>query len=266
MTRRRPLPRSLRLAAALAVLVLPACGGETPAAPAGTDWIVDAGADTTGAAAALGAFADGSVADAFARLAAQPYRVRVRMADLAPGGDRADTLGVYERTLAVAPGPVVRVIGTAARGSLADTAGLDPARLLPRDPFPDLLPDALPFLDPRTRGAYRLRLVPTNLGPQAVVEVADGGAARPLVRSAVVWDQVGARRTLALTRASASAIYDERSAATVELRRGLGARPGAELPHRAETSVDVATPLRRRHLVTEWTIAPQPATTNRREP
>ena len=271
-----PLASPARLAATLLVLLALGCGGETPAAPAGTGWAVRAGADTTGAAAALGVFGTAAVAQAFERLAAQPYRAEVTMAELDPESEahEADTLGVFARTLDVAPGRAPRAVSTATRGTLADSAGLDAARLLPRDPFPELVPDDVPFLDPRTRGAYRVGIVPTNIGDQVVAEVADPEADRPLVRSAVVWDQVGARRTLAVTRASASAIYDERSSASVELARGLGADPAVELPRHVAVHVETATPLQRRRFATEWRITPgggapvgaQPRTTNSREP
>ena len=265
MTRRRPLPRSLRLAAALAVLVLPACGGgETRGAPAGTDWLVASGTDTTGAAAALGAFADGSVPAAFARLAGRPYRVQVTMLEVGQGA-APDTLGVFRRTLDVRPGAPPAVVSTEARGSLADTSGLDAARLLPRDPFPDLLPDDAPFLDRRTRGAYRLTTTPASRGPEISAEVADPAADRPLVRRATVRTRSGAGRTLYVARASRSAIYDETSAASVDLAAG----DGGELPHRVAVATETGTPLRSRALRTQWRIVPagaQPTTTNTREP
>ena len=256
------MPRPAALALLLAALAV----GCADAPGDVMDWQVrdaPAGAvpDTTGATARFAHFADGTVARAFERLRERPHTVTVTLADLDPDAD--DTLGVYRRELDVRPGAAPRVTASAASGTLADTSGLDPGRLLPADPFPTLVPGDAPFLDPRTRGAYRLDTEWMNIGQQWVLRVADDTADRPLVRSASVADLTGGRLVLGVQRASRSAIYDETSSATVEMRdTGTG-----RVPTRVSTSIRTATPGRQRHLVTTWAIAPaQDATMNRREP
>lgn len=282
-----PLPRLVRLATALAVLlVLPACGGgETGGVPAGTDWVVEPDADTTGATALLGTFADGTVPAAFDRLAGRPYRLNVITVDLVPGSGSenasafepapdgatppADTLGWFRQVLEVRPGAAPRVVSTGARGSLADSAGLDVSRLLPRDPLPAIVSDEPPFLDPRTRGAYRIQTVGVpSAGFSASVAVVEEDADRPLVRNANATRQPDGSRTLGSLRISRSAIYDESSAAVV----GLAPSPSGEVPQFASVRTETKTPLRHRLLTTSWRmtmldpVAAQPDTTNTREP
>jgi len=242
-------------ASAVAVCALAACGSpseaprDVPPAPSGPV------ADTPEALAER--LGPGALAGAFARLDATAYEATVVVEELDPS---SIPLGQFSRDLRHTPGGPVRVLRTRASGTLADTSGIDPARLALRDPLPSVLPDTPAYLAPATRDQYAVRLG-SRRGAVRTVEVAhtaDTDQAVGRVRAAVD-TATGDVLRVVVERASRSAIYDESTRAEVRLR----AAPGGPLPSSVETVSNVSTPLSgiRTYRVT-WRVGP--AQTNTR--
>lgn len=224
------LPPAVRLAALVSLLVAcAACASpsDAPPPPGRTGPIADV---PDSLVARLGA---GALMAAFARLDAVPYEATVVVTEADEDGQ---TVGRFERRIAHVPGAAVRILETQASGTLADTAGLDPARLRLADPMPDLLADTPAYLAPATREQYAVRVAPVGATERAVeVEhVADTDQGIDRV-SAVLDVATGMVRRMAVARANTSAIYDEATRADVRLAGGL--------PVAVETTSVVSTPL-----------------------
>ena len=190
----------------------------------------------------------GALTAAFARLDATPYEATVVVTE---ADDDGQTVGRFERRLAHAPGAAPRVLETQASGTLADTAGLDPARLRLSDPMPDLLADTPAYLAPATREQYAVRVAPAGEAFRSVdirhTANTDQGVDRV---SAIVDVATGAVRRMAVARANTSAIFDEATRADVRLAGGL--------PVAVETTSIVSTPLSGGHTYrVAWEIRPR---------
>ncbi len=175
----------------------------------------------------------GALTAAFARLDAVPYEATVVVTEANEDGQ---TVGRFERRIAHAPGAPTRVLETQASGTLADTAGLDPARLRLADPMPDLLADTPAYLAPATRDQYAVRAVPVGGTLRAVEIQHDAETEQGIDRVSAVLDiATGMARRMAVSRANTSAIFDEATRAEVRLTGGL--------PVAVETTSVVSTPL-----------------------
>jgi hypothetical protein len=202
-----------------------------------------------------------ALADAFRRLDASAYDATVVVEELDASGTPA---GRFERAVRHTPGAGERAPRTRATGTLADTSGLDPARLRLRDPLPAVLPDTPAYLAPATRDQYAARLGPRR-GSVRTVGVTHDADTEQAVESVVarVDTATGDVLRIAVVRSSRSAIYSEATQADVRLRPA----PGGPLPVAVQTSSVVSTPLSgvRTYRVT-WRIAPAPGQTNTRNP
>ena len=231
-----------------------------PAAPSGPV------GGTPGALAAR--LVPGALAAAFARLDAADYDARVVVEELDAS---SMSRGRFERTLRHTAG-ITRVAATRASGTLADTAGLDPARLALRDPLPAVLPDVPAYLAPATRDQYMVRVGPPR-GSVRQVEVAHGADTEQAVERVVAAVDTATGDVLRVTvaRSSRSAIYDEATRADVR----LASISGRVLPVAVETTSIVSSPLSgiRTYRVV-WRITPagardaaqRAASTNTRNP
>ena len=215
-------------------------------------------AGTPGALAAR--LVPGALAAAFARLDATDYDARVVVEELDAS---SVSLGRFERTLRHAGGQT-RVGATTASGTLADTAGLDPARLALCDPLPAVLPDVPAYLAPATRDQYTVRVAPGR-GSVRQVDVAHGTDAEQAVERvvAVVDTATGEVLRVSVARSSRSAIYDEATRADVRLA-SVG---GRVLPVAVETTSIVSSPLSgTRAYRVSWRITPARETAQRAAP
>ncbi len=225
-----PLSPAVRLAALASLLVVcAACASPSDAPPpTGPSGPVADVPDSL--VARLGA---GALTGAFARLDAVPYEATVIVTEANEDGQ---TTGRFERRIAHAPGAQTRVLETRASGSLADTTGLDPARLRLTDPMPDLLADTPAYLAPATRDQYSVRAVPVGGTARAVEIQHDADTEQGIDRVSAVLDvATGIVRRMAVARANTSAIFDEATRAEVRLADGL--------PASVETTSVVSTPL-----------------------
>ena len=201
----------------------------------------------------------GALADAFRRLDGSAYDATVVVEEMDASGAQ---VGRFERVVRHRPGAGEQALRTTATGTLADTSGLDPARLRLRDPLPAVLPDTPAYLAPATRDQYAARLGP-RLGPVRTVSVAHDADTEQAVErvTARVDTATGDVLRIAVVRSSRSAVYSEATRATVRLRPA----PAGPLPAVVETSSLVSTPLSetRTYRVT-WRVGP--GQTNTRNP
>ena len=235
------------LAASVAACTSPSdAPREAPAAPSGP---------VSGQPAALAArLGQGALAAAFARLDAIPYEARLVVEEL---DGSSLPVGRFERTLRHVPGQPDATRATRASGTLADTAGLDAARLTVRDPMPSVLPDVPAYLAPATRDQYAVR-VAASRGAVRIVDVSHTADTEQAVERVVaaVDTATGAVLRMSVARASRSAIYDEATRAEVRLR----AAAGGALPTAVETTSIVESPLSEaRTFRVVWRITPRPA-------
>lgn len=241
----------MRLAVfACAVCLLAACA--SPADRAAATAAAPSGPVAGTPDALVGRLGSAALAASFARLAAVPYDARVVVEEL-DASSRA--VGRFERTLRHAPGQRDRLVTTVASGTLADTAGLDPARLRVQDPMPSVLADVPAYLAPSTREQYAVR-IGRAAGAVRAVEVAHtADTEQPVERVVAAVDTAtGDVLQMAVARQSRSAIYDEATRAEVRLRRG----PGGALPAAVETTSIVSSPLSGiRTYRIAWRITPQ---------
>ena len=249
-SRSSALPSVRAAVLAVCLTLLAACSSSTdpdravPVAPSGPV------AGTAGALAAR--LVPGALAAAFARLDAADYDARVVVQEL---DESSQPLGRFERTLRHAGGRT-RVLSTDASGTLADTAGLDPARLTLRDPLPAVLPDVPPYLAPATRDQYSVR-VGAARGAVRAVDVAHGTDAEQASErvAATVDTATGEVLRMTVARSSRSAIYDEATRAEVRLRPFAG----GVLPVAVETTSIVSSPLSGiRTYRVAWQVTPRP--------
>lgn len=151
---------------------------------------------------------------------------------------------------------------TEATGSLADTAGVQPA--VPESPLPLVLPAEPPFADPRVRDRYTRRLVSTTwpraAAAEAVLRTDAGGAAdgvQAVHRAVVVVDTTTGRVLAAeVWRRSRSLLYDEQAHARIAIGTAPDGRPMPRLI-RLETRVDTPGAPPRRY-VQAWTASARP--------
>ncbi|HEX9953184.1 MAG TPA: hypothetical protein VGB53_15545 [Rubricoccaceae bacterium] len=196
----------------------------------------------------------GALAAAFSRLDAVPYEARLVVEEL---DGSSLPVGRFERTIRHAPGAADATLATRASGTLADTAGLDAARLTVRDPMPSVLPDVPAYLAPATRDQYAVR-VGASRGAVRIVDVAHTADTEQAVERVVaaVDTATGAILRMSVARASRSAIYDEATRAEVRLREAAG----GVLPVAVETTSIVESPLSEaRTFRVVWRITPQAA-------
>ncbi len=178
-----------------------------------------------------------ALAASFARLATVPYEARVVVEEL---DESARPVGRFERTLRHAPGQPDRLLATRASGTLADTSGLDPARLQIQDPMPAVLADVPAYLAPSTREQYAVR-VGRAAGAVRAIEIAHTADTDQAVERVVAAIDTTTGDVLRMTvaRQNRSAIYDESTRAEVRLLP----RPGGALPAAVETTSIVSSPL-----------------------
>ncbi len=226
-------PSPVRLLAVVSLMSVAACAspaeGPAPAPVSGS---------VAGSPAALAALlGPGAVAAAFERLGGVAHDARVVVEEL---DESSRPLGRFERTVRHAPGAADVRLGTQATGTLADTAGLDPARLRLRDPIPSVLPDTPAYLAPATRDQYAVRVGPPR-GSIRGVEVVHEADTEQAVQRVVATVDTASGDVLRMTvaRSSRSAIYDEATRADVRLQNG----PGGLVPGAVETTSIVSTPL-----------------------
>ena len=249
---RLALSPAVRLAVlASGLLFCAACGSpsDAPPPPGPSGPVADV---PDALVARLGA---GALTAAFARLDAVPYEATVVVTEANEDGQ---TVGRFERRLAQAPDAAPQVLETQASGTLADTAGLDPARLRLADPMPGLLADTPAYLAPATRDQYAVRVAPAGRTVRSIDVRHDAATEQGVDRvSAVVDIATGAIRRMVVARASTSAIYDEATRADVRLAGGL--------PVAVETTSIVSTPLSGGHTYrVAWEIRPAGQRTNTR--
>ena len=208
----------------LPALALAACS--EPAPPAEP-------ADAEGAA--LLADVDGEAfAQAFDRLAATPYAAELSVTTEAGGEKTTETAQAHNR-----PGE-----------SVVETAGA--VRL--RDPIASALTGDPPYLDPATRDAYRVEVLPDTTVSgvrlrrvEAVLTDADRELSVRRVRAAV--DPSGRVASVEVERRTGSAVFSEDSRVRVDLD------PVSRLPRRVVTDSQTDVPLSPpRRVRSAWTV------------
>lgn len=238
------------VAVACAVCLLAAC--ESPAEQAATVAAAPSGPVAGTPDALVGRLGSAALAASFARLAAVPYDARVVVEEL---DETSRRVGRFERTFRHTPGQPDLLLGTRGSGTLADTSGLDPARLALKDPMPSVLPDVPAYLAPSTREQYAVR-VGRAAGAVRAVEVAHTADTEQAVERVVAAVDTASGDVLRMTvaRQSRSAIYDEATRAEVRLRPA----PGGALPVAVETTLIVSSPLSgTRTYRVAWRVTPR---------
>lgn len=177
----------------------------------------------------------GTLGASFERLAASAYEARVVVEETDESGMR---VGRFERVVQHTPGAGDRVTSTRASGTLADTAGVAPARLA--DPLPSVLSDPPAYVAPSTRDQYTVR-TGTAGGTVRQVDIQHTADTEQAVErvTAAVDVATGDVLRVAVARLSRSAIYDEATRIEVRLRRAVG----GPVPFAVETTSTVSTPL-----------------------
>lgn len=235
---------------ACAVCLLAAC--QSPADQAAAAAAAPSGPVAGTPDALVARLGSAGLAASFARLAAVPYDARVVVEEL---DEASQPVGRFERTLRHTPGQPDRLLATKASGTLADTTGLDPARLQIQDPMPSVLADVPAYLAPSTREQYAVRVGRAAGAVRAVevVHTADTDQAVERVVAAVD-TSTGDVLRMTVARQSRSAIYDEATRAEVRLRPA----PGGALPAAVETTSIVASPLSgTRTYRVSWRVTPR---------
>ena len=238
------------VAVACAVCLFAAC--ESPAEGAAAVAAAPSGPVAGTPDALVGRLGSAALAASFARLAAVPYDARVVVEEL---DETSRRVGRFERTLRHTPGQPDRLLATRGSGTLADTSGLDPARLALKDPMPSVLPDVPAYLAPSTLEQYAVR-VGRAAGAVRAVEVAHtADTEQPVERVlAAVDTSTGDVLRMTVARQSRSAIYDEATRAEVRLRPA----PGGALPVAVETTSIVSSPLSgTRTYRVAWRVTPR---------
>ena len=142
----------------------------------------------------------------------------------------------------------------APRGTLADTAGLDPAQLTISDPLPQVLADAPAYVAPATRDQYTVQAGPLQGTIRQVDVRHTADTEQPVERATATLDvATGDVLQVAIARQSTSAIYDEATRVDVRMQPS----PGGPIPQAVETTSIVSTPLSGTTTYrVAWTITP----------